>query len=77
MLGNSSSYVFSVMFREFLLTTILGVLPGLVLLPVALATLGPPQPFASAAAREAAEAALDAKRHGGGAVAVVAYADGK
>lgn len=43
----SSSYVFEVLSRQFALTVALGILQGLVLLPVLLSLLGP-APFASA-----------------------------
>jgi len=43
----SSSYVFKVLSRQFALTVLLGVLHGLVLLPVVMALLGP-APFSSA-----------------------------
>ena len=43
----SSSYVFEVLSRQFALTVGLGILHGLVLLPVLLSLLGP-APFASA-----------------------------
>merc|ERR1711871_154448 len=45
LLSLSKSYVFVVMFKEFLLTATLGVAHGLVLLPVLLSLIGPP-PFA-------------------------------
>lgn len=48
----SSSYVFSVLSKQFALTVGLGVLHGLVLLPVLLSICGP-KPFASASAKEA------------------------
>ena len=44
----SSSYVFEVLSRQFALTVGLGIVHGLVLLPVLLSLLGP-APFASAA----------------------------
>eukprot|EP00978_Attheya_sp_CCMP212_P025083 scaffold80008_cov47-Attheya_sp.AAC.5 len=43
----SSSYVFSILSKQFALTVVLGVLHGLVLLPVVLSILGP-KPFSSA-----------------------------
>ena len=61
-LSGSSSYVFTVMFKCFFLTSVLGVGHGLILLPVMLGIFGPP-PFKSALARETA--------HGGGSVAMV------
>ena len=53
-LSGSNSYVFTVMFKCFFLTSLLGVSHGLVLLPVLLSLLGP-APFASARARAMAE----------------------
>lgn len=50
----SSSYVFAILSKQFALTVILGLLHGLVALPVMLSVLGPP-PFSSAEEPEESE----------------------